>query len=89
MTLLCCRCKSTKGGSARGAGTDNANSLGFDIGHIFKFKPIEEDEFKEIEFAVEKDNFEPLVKEVEFNLDDFLKDIDGYNRNLVRELYAS
>ena len=58
-------------------------------GDIFKFKPIEEDEFKEIEFAVEKDNFEPLVKEVEFNLDDFLKDIDGYNKNLVRALYAS
>ena len=27
--------------------------------------------------------------EVEFNLDDFLKDIDGYNKNLIKELYAN
>ena len=58
-------------------------------GDIFKFKPIEKDEFKEIELAVDKDEFEPLIKQVEFNLDDFLKDIDGYNRNLIKELYAN
>lgn len=58
-------------------------------GDIFKFKPIEKDEFKEIEQTVKRDDFEPLIKQVEFNLNDFLKDIDGYNRNLIKELYAN
>ena len=58
-------------------------------GDIFKFKPINEDEFNEIEAAVKKDTFVPKIKTVEFDLDHFLKDINNYNSNLIRELYAS
>ena len=58
-------------------------------GDIFKFKPINEDEFNEIEAAVEKDTFVPKIKKVEFDLDHFLKDIHYYNSNLIKELYAS
>ena len=50
---------------------------------------INEDEFNEIEAAVKKDTFVPKIKTVEFDLDHFLKDINNYNSNLIRELYAS
>lgn len=58
-------------------------------GDIFKFKPIGEEEYKDIESAVKKDTFEPKIKNVKFNLDIFLKDIESYNNNLIKELYAS
>lgn len=55
-------------------------------GTIFKFKPIDYDEYLEIRAQVECGKYHYRRSPVHFNYADFAKDIDGYNARLVGEL---
>ena len=54
----------------------------FKPGDIVKFKPISREEYDADVEAVEKGLFMPPMHEVEFDLREFEKDIDGYNHKL-------
>ena len=56
-------------------------------GDIVKFRPIERDEYDDILSLVEAQAYIPPIKEVRFNLREFLLDMDGYNRRLTGVLY--
>lgn len=51
-------------------------------GDIFKFKPIGREEYDATCAEVEAGRFEPRVRDVHFDLDEFRRDIDGYNARL-------
>jgi urea carboxylase len=55
-------------------------------GDIIKFRPIEREEYDEIEAAVAADRYEPLIRPVQFDLAEFEKDHDAYNARLVEVL---
>ena len=56
-------------------------------GDIVKFKAISGDEYEQLSNEVKDGLFTPKIKSVNFNLKDFLLDIDGYNKNLIGILY--
>ncbi len=60
----------------------------FSPGDIVKFKPIDHATYDQIVADVEAGRFQPLVKPVDFSLDDFNKDIDAYNHRLEEILHG-
>lgn len=58
----------------------------FSPGDIVKFKPIDREAYDQTVADVDAGRFEPVVKPVTFSLDEFHKDIDGYNHKLEEAL---
>ena len=58
----------------------------FKPGDIVKWKPIDRAEYDATVIAVEKGKFMPRMKDVTFSLEDFKKDMDGYNAKLMGAL---
>ena len=58
----------------------------FKPGDIVKFSPIDRDEYDRILARVEANDWAPRVAEVEFDLDEFNKDMTGYNAKLMEAL---
>ena len=57
-------------------------------GDIFKFRPIEREEYDAIRAEVDAGTFRYRLREFEFDPHAFFDDPAGYNARLVRELYA-
>jgi urea carboxylase len=60
----------------------------FRPGDIVKWKPIDRPAYDTAVADVEAGKFAPIIRDVSFSLDDFNKDIDGYNRSLEGVLHA-
>ena len=60
----------------------------FRPGDIVKWKPIDREEYDQTVVDVEAGKFQPRIREVSSALDEFEKDIDGYNRKLQEALYG-
>lgn len=60
----------------------------FSPGDIVKWKPIDREEYDQTVVEVESGKFQPRIRKVDFSLDEFEKDIDGYNRKLEEALYG-
>jgi urea carboxylase len=60
----------------------------FKPGDIVKWKPIDADAYDAAVADVAANRFEPLIREVTFDLDEFNKDIAGSNRKLEETLYG-
>ena len=58
----------------------------FKPGDIVKWKPIDREEYDHTVAAVEKGRFNPRMADVTFSLDEFKKDMDGYNAKLMGAL---
>ena len=58
----------------------------FKPGDIVKWKPIDRAEYDETVAAVDKGKFMPKMRDVSFSLDEFKKDMDGYNAKLMGAL---
>jgi urea carboxylase len=58
----------------------------FKPGDIVKWKPIDREEYDHTVAAVEKGRFIPRMADVTFSLDEFKKDMDGYNAKLMGAL---
>ena len=58
------------------------------VGPSLKWKPIDREEYDQTVADVEAGKFQPRIREVSFALDEFEKDIDGYNRKLQEALYG-
>ncbi len=61
----------------------------FKPGDIVKFKPIDRDLYDELVEQVEQGEYIPVIKNVTFSLEEFQKDNDGYNKQLLEVLYAN
>jgi len=61
----------------------------FRPGDIVKWKPIEREAYDQAVADVEAGRFTPLMRNVTFSLDEFNRDIDGYNRNLDEVLHGN
>ncbi|MFL5259899.1 MAG: 5-oxoprolinase subunit B family protein [Hyphomicrobiales bacterium] len=61
----------------------------FNPGDIVKWRPIGREAYDEAVAEVEAGRFTPLMREVTFSLDEFNKDIDGYNRKLDEALHGN
>ena len=61
----------------------------FNPGDIVKFQPVNRDAYDQAVEEVEANRYEPLVRNVTFSLDEFNKDIDGYNKKLEEALNGS
>jgi urea carboxylase len=57
-------------------------------GDLVKFKPIDGEEYDADVAAVEENRFKPRIREVRFDLREFERDMDAYNRKLVDMLYV-
>ena len=60
----------------------------FRPGDIVKWKPIDRAAYDAAVADVEAGKFAPLMRDVTFSLDEFQKDIDGYNRKLDGVLHG-
>ncbi|NIA70609.1 carboxyltransferase domain-containing protein [Pelagibius litoralis] len=60
----------------------------FSPGDIVKWKPIDRAEYDATLADVEANRYEPLIKEVAFDLNAFNADIDGYNAKLMEALHG-
>jgi urea carboxylase len=60
----------------------------FKPGDIVKWKPIDRTQYDAAVADVEAGKFTPLMKNVTFSLDEFNKNIDGYNRKLDEVLHG-
>jgi urea carboxylase len=60
----------------------------FKPGDIVKWKPIGREEYDAAVAEVEAGRFAPLIREVTFDLNEFHRDVDGYNRKLDEVLHA-
>ncbi len=60
----------------------------FKPGDIVKWKPIDRAQYDAAVADVETGKFTPLMKNVTFSLDEFNKNIDGYNRKLDEVLHG-
>jgi urea carboxylase len=60
----------------------------FRPGDIVKWKPIGREAYDDAVADVEAGRFAPLMRDVTFSLDEFHKDIDGYNGTLEGVLYG-
>ena len=58
----------------------------FRPGDIVKFKPVDRDEYDQTVADVEAGRFAPRMREVKFDLREFAKDMDAYNRSLEGRL---
>lgn len=58
----------------------------FRPGDIVKWDPIDREAYDQAVADVEAGRFEPLIRDVHFSLDDFHKDIDGYNKKIEEVL---
>ncbi|MGB3833118.1 MAG: allophanate hydrolase subunit 1 [Mesorhizobium sp.] len=58
----------------------------FRPGDIVKFKPVDRDEYDQTVADVEAGRFAPRMREVDFDLREFAKDMDAYNRSLEGRL---
>ena len=61
----------------------------FRPGDLIKFRAIDQTEYDEILKENENGQFEPRIKNFKFSLENFKKDIDGYNHNLKEALYVN
>ncbi|MGI9306137.1 MAG: 5-oxoprolinase subunit B family protein [Gammaproteobacteria bacterium] len=61
----------------------------FNPGDIVKWKPIDRDAYDNAVAQVEANRFEPTIRAVNFSLDDFNEDVDGYNRKLEESLHGN
>ena len=61
----------------------------FRPGDLIKFRAIDRTEYDEILKETENGQFEPRIKNYQFSLENFKKDIDGYNHNLKEALYVN
>jgi urea carboxylase len=61
----------------------------FRPGDIVKWKPIEREAYDQAVADVEAGRFTPLMRNVTFSLDEFNRDIDGYNRKLDEVLHGN
>lgn len=60
----------------------------FRPGDIVKFKPVDRDGYDQAVEDVDKGRFAPPIREVKFDLNEFSKDIDGYNAKLEGILHG-
>ncbi len=60
----------------------------FRPGDIVKWRPIDRPEYDQIVADVDAGKFVPRMREVDFSLEDFERDIDGYNKKLEETLYG-
>lgn len=60
----------------------------FNPGDIVKFRPIGRSEYDQILDDVETGKYMPIVNTVSFSLDDWQRDIEGYNRKTLEALYG-
>jgi urea carboxylase len=60
----------------------------FNPGDIVKWKPIGREEYDQAVAQVETGKFAPLIRDVTFDLAEFSRDIDGYNRRLEETLHG-
>jgi len=60
----------------------------FKPGDIVKWKPIDRAEYDATVADVAANKYTPLIREVSFDLEEFNKNIDGYNRRLEEKLHA-
>ena len=60
----------------------------FRPGDIVKFKPVDRDGYDQAVEDVDKGRFSPPIREVNFDLNEFSKDIDGYNAKLEDILHG-
>jgi urea carboxylase len=60
----------------------------FKPGDIVKWKPIDREAYDAAVADVAANRFVPLIRDVTFDLDDFNRDIDGYNRKLEETLHG-
>ena len=60
----------------------------FKPGDIVKWRPIDRPEYDQILADVDAGKFVPRVREVDFALDEFERDIDGYNKKIEGTLYG-
>lgn len=58
----------------------------FRPGDIVKFKPVGRDEYGHAVAEVDAGRFAPVIRDVTFDLREFKKDTDGYNRSLEDKL---
>ncbi|MGI9493555.1 MAG: 5-oxoprolinase subunit B family protein [Geminicoccaceae bacterium] len=61
----------------------------FNPGDIVKWKPINREAYDQAVADVEAGRFEPVVKNVTFDLNAFNQDIDGYNAGLMETLHGA
>ena len=61
----------------------------FNPGDIVKFRSIGRPDYDRILSDVEAGTYTPIVKPVTFSLDDWQRDIEGYNRKALEVLYGS
>ena len=61
----------------------------FKPGDIVKWKPIDRDAYDQAVADVEAGRFEPVIKDVTFDLNAFNRDIDGYNAGLMETLHGA
>ena len=61
----------------------------FKPGDIVKFRPVDRTEYDQIIEAVESGSYEPKIRNVNFSLEEFKADMDGYNRKLMEILDVS
>lgn len=60
----------------------------FRPGDIVKWKPIDRAEYDRCLAEVEAGTYQPRIREVQFSLDDFNRDMDGTNARLMEALHA-
>lgn len=61
----------------------------FKPGDIVKWKPIDRNAYDQAIADVEAGTFEPVIKNVTFDLNAFNRDIDGYNAGLMETLHGN
>ena len=61
----------------------------FNPGDIVKFKPVGRDEYDQDAADVEAGRYAPLIREFTFSLDEFNRDIDGYNAKIGEVLHGN
>lgn len=61
----------------------------FKPGDIVQFRSIGREEYESTVAAVEDGMFSPKIRNIEFSLDGFNQDIDGYNHRIQETLYGS
>ena len=61
----------------------------FNPGDIVKFKPVGREEYDQDVADVEAGRYAPLIREFTFSLNEFNKDIDGYNAKIGEVLHGN
>lgn len=61
----------------------------FNPGDIVKWRPIDREEYDAILAEVNENRYMPRIREVDFDLDEFNADMDGYNKKLLEVLYGN